>query len=212
MVSPLTRTSPSSPLEDRLGQMGRIPARGRLAESWPQLRHDGLGQQGERHVAVSNVEVKGPGAVPAESLFGVEELFGVPTLGEVLGQGGDFLAVGGGQEGVELPLFGSFPETLDELNERPASAPSELVRPFGGGVAGPVTGERLGRHGAQLPLEGRLVGHGHQQVEGGLFVNVIEQLGCEMFRIGQDERFVGLGLEDVRGEFQQLGHGLRNGA
>ena len=59
---------PFEALEDRLGQMGGVPTGDRFAESLPQLRDEGLGDQGEGHVAVSNVEVEGSGPVPAQSV------------------------------------------------------------------------------------------------------------------------------------------------
>ena len=56
----------------------------------------GLGEKGQGHVAVADVEVERAGAFPAERLVGVEEFFDVPAVGEVAGEGVDGVVVAGG--------------------------------------------------------------------------------------------------------------------
>ena len=51
-------------------------------------------------------------------------------------------------------------------------------------------------------------GHRYQEVEVGLGLDPVQQLGGEVFRIGQDQGLTGLGIEDVAGQLQQfLGRG-----
>ncbi len=193
------------------GEVLGVPGAEGFAEALARLVEDGLGDEGEGHGAVADVEVESAGAVPAKGLIGVEEFFDVPALGKVGGQGMELVALGGTEEGFELIVIGDFAAALDELGVAGA-AWGKGERALGGGEAGPVTCELVGGYGAELGLSGEAVGHGQEQIEGGFGGDVVDEVGRIVFGVGEHEGLTGGRMEDVGGQGEQFGGGLGDGA
>jgi hypothetical protein len=101
---------------------------------------------------------------------------------------GDFVAVAGGQEGAEGVVVGSLAGALGE--------------------AGPPASEGLGGEGVDLVLVALAVGDGDEEVEGGLVVDVVDELGGVVLGVGDDGRVAVGGSEDLGRQAQQAGAGL----
>jgi len=197
--------------EQVIGEVLGIPGAEGLAEALASLVEDGLGDECEGHGAVADVEVEGAGAVPTEGLVGVEEFFDVPALGEIGGQAMELVALGGAEEAFELVVVGDFAAALDQLViERRMGG--EGKRALGGGKAGPVAREVIGGNGAELGLAGKAVGHGEEQIEGGVGGDVFDQVGRVVFGVGKHQGLTGGRLEDVGGQAEQFGSSLGDGA
>jgi len=59
-----------------------------------------------------------------------------------------------------------------------------------------------------LVLSREAVGHGKEQIEGGVGRDVIDQTGGVVFGVGEHKRLARAGLEDVGGQVKQVGRGL----
>src|SRR5438445_8105851 len=98
-------------------------------------------------------------------------------------------------------------ETLDELEERTALAVRQFVGQLGSGITGPATRELVVGQSLEPTPEFGCQGHGHEQVEAGVLVELVDEFGSEMLGIGQDEPVLDLRTTDGSGEFEQLGSG-----
>ena len=73
------------PLKDFFCEMRSVPTRHGLPEPLAELRKGRLGDQGQAHLPVADMEVEGAGPLPPERLMDAEELFDVPALGVIAG-------------------------------------------------------------------------------------------------------------------------------
>ena len=121
--------------------------------------------------------------------MGIEELLDMPSFGIIECQGVHFIPIGCGKKGPETVRIRSLSASLDELENRPGVAASHFIRKFCGGEACPAAGELFGRNGTQLLSQRANVFHGHQEVEGRVELNVVEQLSRKMFHVGQHREF-----------------------
>ena len=192
---------PVEPLQQVFGQVGSVPLCHGVTDPPTQLVQHGLGHQSQCHLPVSDVKVQSSSALPAEFLIRVEELFNMPSLRILVRQGFDFIAVAGGQVGAEAPHLGCFSRTLHELVVS-GWALGQAVGKFTRSEAGPTWNELFGGDGLELPLERTGVGHGDEELEVGLAMNLVDQLGGEVFGIGEDQGLAGFGLKDPRGHVE----------
>ena len=81
--------------EPSAGEVGGVPVPVGLGQALAQLLNQRLGDQGQGHLAQTDIKIEGAGAPPTQVLIVAEELFDVPAVGEVTGEGGDLLARGG---------------------------------------------------------------------------------------------------------------------
>jgi hypothetical protein len=167
--------------------MGAIPVGIRGTESLAELVQSALSEESHRHVAVTDMEVEGAGPIPAESLMGIEELLDMPAFREVLSEGLDFRMRTSGEEGFEAIIVRFFAAALNQLAAGAGQAAFEGVRALSGREARPVRlklvwGKLL--NGAEQETR---VGHGDQQVKGGVLGDLVEQGGGVMLGIGQNQ-------------------------
>ena len=79
-------------LEEIAPEMRGIPGSKGSTEALAELVGGGLSDESQGHLAVPDMEVEGSGAVPAERLIGLEELFNVPAFGIVVTKEWDIVA------------------------------------------------------------------------------------------------------------------------
>jgi hypothetical protein len=101
--------------EDGGSEVGSIPGGEGRAEALAELGADGLGDERRGHLPEANIKVEGAGALPAESLIGVEEFLDRPALGIVNSQVDDLVAIARSEEGLIGESLGIFTGALDEL-------------------------------------------------------------------------------------------------
>jgi len=191
-----------------LGEVGGIPPAEGLTQTLTQLMEDGLSHEGERHLAVANMEVEGAGALPAQGLVVVEELLDVPAFGEIEDEALDFIAlVVGAKESFEVVVGGPFATALDPLGQCGAVR-AAIEGSTGGGQAGPLRAERLRWQALPLATIVPLLGHGNQEGPTLAGAHLIEQLEGEVFTVGQDQGGTIVGGQNALGQRQQLQGGL----
>ena len=102
-------------VEEVSGQMLGVPLPVRMTKALPELVDSCLRNQGEVHLAVPDVEVHCAGAIPAERLLGVEELFDMPSPGIIDRERFDLVPVAGRHESFEVPIIATLFVALDQL-------------------------------------------------------------------------------------------------
>ena len=147
---------PFESLEVGRGHVLRVPTRRGRGEPLAQLIDRRLGDQGHRHLAIANVEIARPRAVPAQCLMSIEELLHVPALGKISGQLLDLVAIAGREERIEAVFLRPLPLPLDVLVERPGLAVLGGVCQLRGRIARPPRPEQLRRQRPQLGAAGRV--------------------------------------------------------
>src|SRR6516225_4652049 len=101
------------------GHVLRVPGLRGRSKPFAKLINRRLSDQCHCHLAVANVEIAGPCAVPAQRLVRIEELLHVPAFGKILGQLLDLTPIARPEECIETVFFGPLSLPLDELVERP---------------------------------------------------------------------------------------------
>ncbi len=101
--------------EDGGSEVGSIPGGEGRAEALAEWGADGLGDERQGPLPEANIKVEGAGALPAESLIGVEEFLDMPALGIVNSQVDDLVAIARSEEGLIGESLGIFTGALDEL-------------------------------------------------------------------------------------------------
>jgi len=179
--------------EEVLGQMRRVPVTEGRGKALAQHIGGGLGEKGQGHTAVPDVQVEGAGPVPAEGLVVVKKLFDMPALRVVAGKAFDFGTIRSAKEGFELPLIGALVGSLDQLVVDVGGGGGETEGLFEGGKTRPTRDELALGKSAQGVQEGRLHGHGDEEIEGGMVGDAVEQIDGVMLGVGQDEGTLGAG-------------------
>jgi len=200
--------------EQGLGQMGGLPVDEGFPQALAQLMEAGLGQEGEGHAPVADVEIMGAGLLPAEFLMVVKKFLDMPAFGKIGDEAFGAVERSRADKALVLILGGLFPGALDPLIERRqiVQARQRLLRQ---GQTSPLRGKGRLRQGREPLFEARLFGHGHQEVEGLVPAEPIEQFPREMFAVSQDEDFLtglGCGAQNALGQGEQVGGGLADGA
>ena len=196
--------------EEVLGQMRGVPVGERRGQTLAQHVRSGLCEKSQTHPAVADVQVQSPGPIPPESLFVIEKGFDVPALRIVLGEGLEFIALGGAEKRFELPLVGTLACPLDELDELGVWGGAESERLLQGRIPRPVGLETLGGQGAKRPERGLVQRHRDEQVKGPPLSDRGEQLDGVVFAVGHNQRSRSEGLEDFLSQPKQLGSGPGN--
>ena len=164
-----------------------------------------LGDQGHRHLAITNVEIARPRPVPAQRLMGVEELLHMPSLGKFAGQLLDLVAIAGREERVEAVLLRPLPLPLDVLVERPGLAVLRGVCQLRGRIARPPRPEQLRRQRPQFGDAGLArLGIGTRRSN---FVPVLTRSRSSTVKCSESARTSvcpALGIEDLAGQFEQF--------
>lgn len=195
--------------EDGGCEMRGIPGCERMVQTSAELMAGGLCEERHGCLGVADMEVESSGAFPAHLLIGVKEFFDVPSLGKIQGEGFDLVSEASRQEGFEVNFLGCFSGALDELAIDVVRGIAEGEIPVGGGPSGPAGHKAVGRDFAQGFLEGFGVGHGGEEVEGGVAQGPLEERLDGMFVVGKDEGAVrGSGVQDESGHLKQFGSGL----
>src|SRR5208283_820757 len=190
--------------EVRRGHVLRVPTRRGWSKPLAKPIDRRLSDQPHRHLAITNVEIACPCTIPTQCLVSIEEFLHMPSLGEFSGQLLNLVAIAGREECVEAVFLRPFPLPLDVLVERPGVAVLRRVCQLRGRIARPPRLEHLWRQCPQLGTQDRSVQHRYQKVEFRLGLDLIQKLDGEVFRIGQDQYFARLGIEDITGQFQQF--------
>lgn len=198
--------------EEVLGQVIGIPAIEGATQSRAQLMDGCLGNQGHGHLPIADVEIHRTGAFPTKGLIGVEELFDMPSFGEVDCQRIDFISVGGAQEAFVLPGVGTFTVALDELPIAACFAGLDFERQFRGSETSPTADELILRDCLESSPMGRLIRDRNEQIEACASVDVGDQFTGEVFRVGNDERLPGCWVQDALGQVDQFRCGCDNAA
>jgi hypothetical protein len=99
--------------------------------------NSGLSKKGHGHVAVSDMEIEGAGAVPSEGLVGVEEFFHMPPSRVLFDEGLNFIAILCRDKPSELVRLSGFPAPLDDLVEGGMIRFAELKWECGGRQSSP---------------------------------------------------------------------------
>lgn len=198
--------------EALFGEVGGIPLAERLAQSLAELIEGGLGEEGEAHLAVADMEVEGAGALPAQGLVVVKELLDVPAFGEVDDETFDLVAsIVGAKEPLEVIVGGPLAAALDPLGQW-GSTRAANERTAGGRQTGPLRAEGVGRQALPLATVIGLLRHGDQERPALPGAHLIEQLEGEVFAVGQDQGGAIVGGQDALGQGQQFQGGLGGGA
>lgn len=198
--------------EEVVGEVKAIPLAEGFSEALAQLVNGGLGEQSHGHLSVADVEVEGSSALPAESLIEFEELLDMPALGIGDGEILDFIAIGRGQERLVVIVLWALSAALNESIARLAGAAVAHVEgSFGSRIASPS-----GMEGIRLEVlaagSGRWGWHGHEQIEGGFFADLVDEFGAVVFAVGHYEgALICRGVEDALAERKQIGSGLGHG-
>src|SRR4030067_1340017 len=124
-----------------------------------------LTDEGHRHLSVPNIQVQRSRALPTQPLIEVEELLDMPPFGKLQRQGIHFLAIGGRQKSLVLPILWWFAAALDKLMVRPRLTAGQGAALLQGGEASPAARESVRRKGLQLPPPKDRARQRHQQVK-----------------------------------------------
>src|SRR5262252_5320043 len=169
--------------------MRGLPVAKGFAQTLAHLMDSGLGQQSQAHLAVADMKIECPGPMPTQSLIAFEELFDMPALGVMDGEILYFIAIGGGAKRfikiIGWPFSAALGETIVRFR---ATAVLEPKGGFSGGIAGPAGNKAFRGQSLALDFWRVVRRHGHQQLKGGLQMNVIEEFARIMLAISQHQR------------------------
>src|SRR6266550_5989489 len=165
-----------------------------------------LCHQGQGHLSQADVKVQGAGTFPAQVLIEAEELFDVPAIREVDGQGWYFQASPGAGEALEVIILGAFAGALNVTVAWIGQGAAPGLESFGGdGKAGPMRDEHLLGQSSVVLLEIFGMAQRDQQIKRGVLTNVVQQFHCEVLDIGNNERLLVLRAgQDLLSQLEQL--------
>lgn len=200
--------------EELLGKMRGIPIAHRGPQALAKLMEGRLGDEGQAHMAVADIQVEGTRSIPSEGLMVLEELLDMPSVRVILGQRLDFVASAGAQEGLEEVVGSADTGALKKLDQGEIRAVVEVKGALQGRESRPLFGE--GELGQDRSLGGGSLagGHGRQEIEAALADHRFEEFTGAMFLVGEDKwpgLLFGLGVQNLGGHGQNLLSGVGGG-
>ena len=102
-------------LEQTFGKMSGVPAAEGITKPLTELVDGCLGDEGQRHLSISYMEIECARPIPSEGLIGMEEFFDMPAFGIVFDEELEFVAVPCGNEPFVMISIRFFSASLHDL-------------------------------------------------------------------------------------------------
>ena len=115
----------------------------------------------------------------------------MPAFGVVQGQRVHFVPIGRRKESGPMVIVGLLSRSLNKLEQTARVTLGHVIGSFQGGKSSPPAGELLRRNSAQLVLQRAGVFHRHQEIEGRLPSNPLEQLRRQVFQVRHHQGLAG---------------------
>jgi|GEM_PF-5550665 len=174
--------------EEAIGcEVAGFPCRRGCTASGAPLVADRLGEERHGHMARADGEVVRTSPVPSEGWIGVAQLLNGPSLGRVTGERIGCIGVRRGQEGLESPVVGMLPPSLNALKEGRRWRVGAWDGPLGSGQASPPPQEACRREEGEGLAHSGWPRPGHQQVTRRVLVDLSEACLGDVLCVGQDQ-------------------------
>ena len=156
-----------------------------LAQSLTHLMNGRLGQEGHAHLSITDVEIEGPGPLPAKGLVELKKFFDMPALWIMDREILDFVSIDGREKRFKIIILRPFSVALNKAVIRLLAAAVAQAKGFlGRGITGPAAVKALRVKGLGTEFGCVLRWHRDQQFKRGLQMNVINQFGGVMLAVG----------------------------